>query len=211
MDLETMATGVAQHGARWVLWCLLACSLAGLALALERALVHIFSRADVGRLGRDVRAELSGGREQGARRLLSESPAFEAKVALPALTARSRDELELGLEGALVETRLELERGLTSLGSIASTAPFIGLLGTVIGVLRAFAALGAAGGKLSGALMTEIGEALLATAVGLCVALPALAAFNAFQRLTEVRLGRGRALALGLWNAAQSGRASEAQ
>jgi hypothetical protein len=59
---------------------------------------------------------------------------------------------------------------------------------------QSFQELDASAGKVSSGLMTEVGEALVATAVGLLVALPAVAAFNAFHRIIQVRLTRGSAL-----------------
>jgi len=80
---------------------------------------------------------------------------------------------------------LALERGLGTLGTLGAVAPFIGLLGTVIGVIRAFDALGtsssAAGGGF-GPLMSAIAEALVATGAGLLVAIPAVVAYNHFRR-----------------------------
>jgi biopolymer transport protein ExbB len=90
--------------------------------------------------------------------------------------------------------RLRSEQYLAFLGTLGNNAPFIGLLGTVLGVIGAFAQLDVSGGQLTTGLMAAIGEALIATAVGLLVALPAVAAYNAFQRLIQVRLQRGDAL-----------------
>jgi biopolymer transport protein ExbB len=86
--------------------------------------------------------------------------------------------------------RLSLERRLAVLGTLGNNAPFIGLLGTVIGIVRAFRALESSQSQVSAGLMAEIGEALIATAIGLLVALPAVAAFNAFQRVVRSRLGQ---------------------
>ena len=82
---------------------------------------------------------------------------------------------------------LELERGLAWLGTLGAVAPFIGLFGTVIGVIRAFDALGAGGsGGMAGGgfapLMSAIAEALVATGAGLLVAVPAVVAYNHFRR-----------------------------
>jgi biopolymer transport protein ExbB len=87
-----------------------------------------------------------------------------------------------------------MERRLALLGTIGSNAPFVGLLGTVIGIIRAFHALDASGGQASTALMSEIGEALTATAIGLLVALPAVALFNFFQRQIAGRIATAEAL-----------------
>ena len=87
-----------------------------------------------------------------------------------------------------------MERNLAFLGTLGNNAPFVGLLGTVIGIVRSFHALNANVGQVSAGLMAEIGEALTATAIGLLVALPAVAFFNLFQRLIRVRLSRAEAL-----------------
>jgi len=83
-----------------------------------------------------------------------------------------------------------MERRLAFLGTLGANAPFIGLLGTVIGIIRAFAELNGAAGKVTSGLMTEVGEALVATAIGIMVALPAIAFFNGFQRVIKTRLSR---------------------
>jgi len=81
--------------------------------------------------------------------------------------------------------RVHLERNLTLLASIGSNAPFVGLFGTVLGIIRAFHELG---NDLTGGanvVMGAISEALVATAVGIFVAIPALAAYNGFMRRVE--------------------------
>ena len=78
--------------------------------------------------------------------------------------------------------RLELERHLGILGTLGNNAPFIGLFGTVLGIIKAFADLAQQPGRRgAAAVMAGISEALVATAVGLLVAIPAVVAFNIFQ------------------------------
>jgi biopolymer transport protein ExbB len=101
-------------------------------------------------------------------------------------------EERMGAEAQL--QRIRSERNLAFLGTLGNNAPFVGLLGTVVGIIGAFGQLDASGGQLTTGLMSEIGEALIATAVGLLVALPAVAAYNTFQRTIAVRLGQGDAL-----------------
>jgi biopolymer transport protein ExbB len=91
--------------------------------------------------------------------------------------------------------KLSMEKNLALLGTLGNNAPFVGLLGTVIGIVRSFHELQSSSGQVSAGLMAEIGEALVATAIGLLVALPAVAAFNLFQRLIRTRMGRATALA----------------
>ena len=79
--------------------------------------------------------------------------------------------------------RKELEKGMTFLGTLGNNAPFIGLFGTVLGVIQAFHQLGAGQNKEAmGNVMSGIAEALIATGVGLVVAIPAVVAFNVFQK-----------------------------
>jgi biopolymer transport protein ExbB len=92
---------------------------------------------------------------------------------------------------------------LAFLGTLGNNAPFIGLFGTVIGIVQAFEALGkqgmgggaaAASAAAPTAVMSSIAEALVATAVGLAVAIPAVAAYNFYQRHTRAVLGNTEAL-----------------
>lgn len=78
--------------------------------------------------------------------------------------------------------RPALEKNLNLLGTIASNAPYIGLLGTVMGIMKAFNDLAVAPGQGNEVVMAGIGHALVATAVGLAVAIPAVIAFNFFQK-----------------------------
>jgi biopolymer transport protein ExbB len=97
---------------------------------------------------------------------------------------------------------MKLEQRLAFLGTLGNNAPFIGLFGTVIGVVQAFEQLGkqgmsgaqAASAAAPAAVMSSIAEALVATAVGLAVAIPAVAAYNFYQRHTRSVLGNTDAL-----------------
>lgn len=87
----------------------------------------------------------------------------------------------------LSERRTEIERGLTTLATLGSNAPFIGLFGTVLGIIQAFGALG--GQQASTAsVMVGISEALVATAIGLFVAIPAVISYNYLSRSLRVIL-----------------------
>jgi biopolymer transport protein ExbB/TolQ len=75
-----------------------------------------------------------------------------------------------------------LEKNLNILGTIASNAPYVGLLGTVMGIMKAFNDLATAPGQGNEVVMAGIGHALVSTAIGLAVAIPAVVAFNYFQK-----------------------------
>jgi biopolymer transport protein ExbB/TolQ len=78
------------------------------------------------------------------------------------------------------EIKPEVEKGFTLLATLGSNAPFVGLFGTVLGIIRAFAYLGNQTG--STAVMNGVSQALYATAMGLLVAIPAVIAFNVYSR-----------------------------
>ncbi|MFZ3229316.1 MAG: MotA/TolQ/ExbB proton channel family protein [Pseudobdellovibrio sp.] len=94
------------------------------------------------------------------------------------------DTFERALSGQLKSERVKFEKGLAVLATLGSNAPFIGLFGTVLGIIRAFAYLGTQSG--STAVMTGVSQALYATAMGLLVAIPAVVANNYFATLLKV-------------------------
>jgi biopolymer transport protein ExbB len=108
---------------------------------------------------------------------------------------RSKRSVEEIIAGATTIERIKMERGLAYLGTLGNNAPFIGLFGTVLGIIRAFRDLSSNTIEGSQAVMAGIAEALVATAVGLLVALPAVALFNAFQRYIKRKLAGADALA----------------
>lgn len=92
------------------------------------------------------------------------------------------------LRGAITRETATLESGLTVLASVASTAPFIGLFGTVWGIYHALIGIGMSGAATLDAVAGPVGEALIMTAAGLAVAIPAVLAFNGFTRANRVAL-----------------------
>jgi len=96
------------------------------------------------------------------------------------------DTVRRSIQRATALTSSDLKKGVTALATIGSTAPFVGLLGTVIGIIRSFHELNRSQGKLSDTLMSEVGEALVATAIGIIVAIPAVAFFNFFQHTRQI-------------------------
>lgn len=196
MSIENELRALAGAGAGWVMWLLLALSVVVLAVAIERAIVLLLATDDISALRRNLASALGRRDLVAARGLVVGSRSIEAQVLAAGLGALPRGaaavEERLASEAQL--TKLLMERRLGILGTIGANAPFIGLLGTVIGIIRAFHALDASGGQVSTALMAEIGEALTATAVGLFVALPAVALFNFFSRQIAGRIARAEAL-----------------
>jgi biopolymer transport protein ExbB len=195
MDIIERLLALSHFGSRWVLWLLIVLSIAALAVVIERAVLFISSRDDTARLRIELRRLLRDKDLDLARRRLEESPSFEARVAAAGLDADGVASAEERMQGESELCKLSMEKNLALLGTLGNNAPFIGLLGTVIGIVRSFRELQSSSGQVSAGLMAEIGEALVATAIGLLVALPAVAAFNFFQRLIRARMGRATALA----------------
>ncbi len=169
-------------GAEWVLWLLVVLSVASVAVMIERAFFFAARRmADTDSVARLV----LDGDFDAARGAVAARRGMEADVLRAALDAapRGADAVSEVVNAQLERARLDYERRLAFLGTLGNNAPFIGLFGTVLGIIRAFADLaqnpGAAG---AGTVMAGISEALVATAVGLFVALPAVVMFNLYQR-----------------------------
>ena len=89
------------------------------------------------------------------------------------------------MEDAVIVEVQQLERYLTTLGTIASISPLLGLLGTVLGMIEVFQVLNATGARDPGMFSGGIGEALITTAFGLCIAIPALICHRHFQRRVD--------------------------
>jgi biopolymer transport protein ExbB len=202
--IDRVKSAMVGLGAGWVLVLMLVLSVVSLAIMLERAWVYWSLRDDVAALMRDLGRLLRGGDLEGARRRLEASPSAEAAVVIAGIVEAKMgaDSAEEAMSGASALQRLKLERRLNFLGTLGNNAPFIGLLGTVIGIVGAFDELGKAkNATMTGAaqvapeaVMTNISEALVATAVGLLVAIPAVAAFNTFNRIVKTTLSNTEAL-----------------
>lgn len=101
--------------------------------------------------------------------------------------------IDRAMRAYLTTEKGKLEKGLTILATLGSNAPFIGLFGTVLGIIHAFGELSQAQVGTQ-AVMAGISEALIATAIGLLVAIPAVVAFNAFQKQVRTLLTEGEVL-----------------
>jgi biopolymer transport protein ExbB len=194
-----------NFGAAWVMWLLLFLSVISVAIMLERGWFFYSLRDDLTGLARSFGDYLRRGEVAQARQLLENSPSAEAAVVVAGLVEAPRgpQAAEEAMAGAAALQRMKLEKRLVYLGTLGNNAPFVGLLGTVIGIVQAFDELGkaakvqatqAASAIAPQTVMTSIAEALVATAIGLLVAIPAVAAYNMFQRLTKSTLANTEVL-----------------
>lgn len=93
----------------------------------------------------------------------------------------------------MVEKKKELEKGLPILGTLGSTTPFVGLLGTILGIIVSFGELSRGSGSTN-SVMFSLAEALILTAVGLVVAIPAVVGFNYFNRKVKLTIAEATSL-----------------
>jgi biopolymer transport protein ExbB len=193
--IEQFKDAMVRGGATWVLWLLVLLSILSVGVMLDRARVFWFSKDDLATLVQELHRLLGLRDLEGAKRRLESSPSAEAAVALAGLVQweRGANAAKEAMAAATGLQRARLERRLLFLGTVGNNAPFIGLLGTVIGVVGAFEELGknnavaAASALAPERVMSTIAEALVTTAVGLVVAIPAVAVYNHFQgRLSAV-------------------------
>lgn len=204
--VEWLQRLMSNFGAGWVMWLLVLLSIISVAIMLERGWFYWTLRDDIARLAERLRAALRDGDLDEARKRMEASPSAEAAVVIAGLLEADHGprSAEEAMQGAIVLQRMKLERRLAFLGTVGNNAPFIGLFGTVIGVVQAFEALGredasaaaasAAAGMAPQEVMAAIAEALVATAVGLLVAIPAVAMYNVFQRHSKAILANTEAL-----------------
>jgi biopolymer transport protein ExbB/TolQ len=175
---------VAQLASQAVLYVLLALSVLSIGVIIERWWFFRKRRDDLDALSEALRKRLAKGELDAARKLLAASPSVEAAIIAEAIEwwAEGPDAVEQILSKAVRQRRKKFEGGLLFLGTLGNNAPFIGLFGTVLGIVTAFRELGTAQMGAMGNVMSGIAEALIATAVGILVALPAVIFYNVFQK-----------------------------
>jgi biopolymer transport protein ExbB len=182
-------------GAGWILWLLVVLSIASFAIIIERLIYYQKRGANLRALADALDRDLAAGQIERAIEDLKKSNSAAASIAASGLRLAhlGPEAAEKAMQSATALERRSLEARLAYLGTLGNNAPFIGLFGTVIGIIRAFEELGHsapghAGGAAAAAqvasqgVMVGIAEALVTTAVGIAVALPAVAAYNYLQR-----------------------------
>ena len=180
-----------DYGESFIFIVLLLASILALAVFIERFIVY---RRETSRKAasffKDVVERLRKKDYDGARALIQTSiPSIYVRFAAFSLdNSPARDGLQDLMSGKIIEEKIELEKRLPILGTLGNNAPFIGLLGTVLGVIKAFHGLGTLGNTGAEVVMRSISSALLATAAGLFVAIPVVMANNYFTRKVKIIL-----------------------
>lgn len=180
---------VASTGATAVLYLLLALSVFSVGVVLERWFYFKRRKFDLVATSDAIAKRLRAHDVKGARKDLGEMRAVEAEIIADALVCYEDgpDSVQELVQKGIRQRRKVFENGLLFLGTLGSNSPFVGLFGTVLGVVAAFKELGAASANAAagggmGNVMGGIAEALIATAVGILVAIPAVIAYNVFQK-----------------------------
>jgi biopolymer transport protein ExbB/TolQ len=183
-------------GSGWVLGLLLGLSVASVAVMLERSFIYIRHRFGEEKFVAEIEPLFKEGGWPRALSLCQANKALEPQVLLAGLRhiSQGREAVQDAMEGERIRIGQYLEKNLSFLGTLGANAPFIGLFGTVLGIIHAFKDLSLAEGGGGPAVMAGIAEALVATAVGLLVAIPAVVAYNVFHRRLHVILERSRRL-----------------
>ncbi|MCU0846890.1 MAG: MotA/TolQ/ExbB proton channel family protein [Spirochaetes bacterium] len=179
-----------EYGEIFVFLSLLFASILALSVGIERALVF---RKNMSKESNKFLRELAGllrkADMKGAREYLNNTDEnIYSRFAEFSLTHYDdgQEKLTNLMSGKAIEERIDLEKRLPILSTLGNNAPFIGLLGTVLGVIKAFHGLGTLGNTGAEVVMRSISSALLATAAGLFVAIPVVMANNYFTKKVKI-------------------------
>ena len=167
-----------------VMVVILCCSVLTVGFALERLYYFTKRRGNPDNVLATALIALRGGNREEAIRVVAASPHPFGPVAAEMLKSSDLppEVVEEKLQIVLSEQRMELERNLGFLGTMGNTAPLIGLLGTVWGIMRAFHDMARTGSAGPSVVAAGVAEALFTTAAGLLVAVPAVMLYNHFVR-----------------------------
>lgn len=181
---------LARGGSEWVLWLLLGMLLGVIVIFIERLTFLRKVEEDEQAMREELTKRMREGDVDGLLKAWEQSESMQARVLTYGLQDADRGPeavIEL-CSGAIGTERLRYEKRLNFLATVGSNAPFIGLFGTVMGVILAFDQLkeASAGAGPGAAVMGVIAEALIATGVGLLVAIPAIIFYN----LLKLRVNR---------------------
>ena len=196
--LEKQMFAFALLGGEWVLWLLVILSALCFAIAIDRVIYRRISSTPQDKLQEYVIQFLKGGTAENFSNQLSELKGLEATILKAGLESAQNggvDAAEETIAGYLLFEKTKLERGLLIIGTTGSNAPFIGLFGTVLGIIKAFHDLSLETVEGASSVMSGISEALVATAIGLMVAIPAVVLYNYFQRKNKTQLANVESMA----------------
>jgi len=178
-------------GSEWVLWVLVAMSGLCIAIAIERLLFLRQQNTPMEPLQQALTKYLGGGQHKEFTTSLASLKGLEANILQAGLEAHEKGgstSAEDTIAGHIVFEKNRLDRGLIIIGTTGSNAPFIGLFGTVLGIIKAFNDLTLKSEEAAASVMAGISEALVATAIGLLVAIPAVILYNYFKQKNKTKM-----------------------
>ncbi len=201
--------GMSLIGAEWVLYLLILLSIVSIALILERALFYRAASKGLQEFRSQIRSAATQGKWDEAtraalNRVSAENGARDLESGMTAALAGAKKEgrktsaevLSEVAHDPVMSAKIDWDKNLSILATIGSNAPFIGLFGTVLGIIKAFHDLSMNGGQgaVSATVTAGMAEALIATAVGILVAIPATVAFNLFQRRVKKAMSEAESM-----------------
>ena len=191
MDLTNAFVDFARLGAEWVLWLLIGLSVVSVGEMIDRFLWFRNRETDTERITRELRGAFDRNEIGRIENKYKDDPSIAIQVGLRGLAERERgaEAVAEAMHGERARWRRGADRNLIILGTLGNNVPFIGLFGTVLGVISAFESLALKTAEAEAQTLAAIAEALVATAVGLLVAIPAVIAFNYFSRKLKVVMG----------------------
>jgi len=168
---------------------LLICSVITVSYAVERALYFTKTRTDTAKFMKELESKMRGDLK-GAHSWVNQQKHSAGRVVAQCLGQPGAKENELSqrFNTAIEMEQVDMERNLSVLGTMSNIAPLLGLFGTVIGIIRAFADIARTGAGGSAVVAMGVSEALLTTAAGIVVAVIATVAFNLYVRRIRTRI-----------------------
>ena len=188
MDLSKAFLDFSQLGANWVLWLLVGLSVISIGIMIDRWLWFRSREADLETFNRELKGAYERNELERFEAKYKSDSSIPIQVAMHGLNERARGP-EAAAEAMHAEKarwRRSGDRNLMILGTLGNNVPFVGLFGTVLGVMNAFLLLSSKSANAEKEVFDKIAEALSATAFGLIVAIPAVASFNYFTRRLKV-------------------------
>lgn len=205
--LGNLFLGFSLLGAEWVLYVLVFLSIFSVALLFERSFFYRTALNGIEGFRKSLRDAVSAGEWDRALQIARarsssqsvDKPDLEANMAVALLSEKNSTPEILNelAQDQVIRAKIKWERSLSLLATIGNNAPFVGLFGTVLGIIKAFNDLSqanGAGGAGASGVTAGVADALVATAVGILVAIPAVAGFNLYQRRTKAALSEAEAL-----------------
>ena len=180
-----MFSGFAQlmHQGGWDMWLLLGISVVGLAVVIERLIFFASQHGDTKGLLRAIGQRIANNDIDGAIKVCRGQRGMLPRILEFGLLRgeKNRADITDALSIALMEHLNALERYLGIIGTIAVISPFVGLFGTVLGIIKAFNDIALKGNSTPAVVAAGVSEALITTATGLIIAVIAVVAFNYFK------------------------------